>query len=72
MKLYQETIILTGKHIFKRWGKSGSTIKDANGATVSSKQYRLGILLKNFYSYAVWDLTEFNNRYGTNARAYKG
>ena len=27
----------------------------------------------DFYTYAVWDLTEFNNRYGTKyyARAYK-
>ena len=51
------------------------TIKDANGATVSSQTVPSGYSAKegDFYTYAVWDLTEFNNRYGTKyyARAYK-
>ena len=50
-------------------------IKDANGATVSSQPVPAGYAAKegDYYTYAVWDLTEFNKRYGTKyyARAYK-
>ncbi|WP_347089857.1 Spy0128 family protein, partial [Streptococcus parasanguinis] len=50
-------------------------IKDANGATVSSQPVPSGYSAKegDWYTYAIWDLTEFNNRYGTKyyARAYK-
>ena len=46
-----------------------------NGATVSSQTVPSGYAAKegDWYTYAVWDLTEFNNRYGTKyyARAYK-
>ena len=50
-------------------------IKDANGATVSSQPVPSGYSAKegDWYTYAIWDLTEFNKRYGTKyyARAYK-
>jgi len=50
-------------------------IKDANGATVSSQPVPAGYARKegDWYTYAIWDLTEFNKRYGTKyyARAYK-
>ena len=50
-------------------------IKDANGATVYSQPVPAGYSAKegDWYTYAIWDLTEFNKRYGTKyyARAYK-
>ena len=50
-------------------------IKDANGATVSSQPVPSGYAGKegDWYTYAIWDLTRFNERYGTKyyARAYK-
>ena len=50
-------------------------IKDANGATVSSQPAPAGYSAKegDYYTYAIWDLTRFNERYGTKyyARAYK-
>ena len=50
-------------------------IKDANGATVSSQTVPAGYSAKegDWYTYAIWDLTKFNERYGTKyyARAYK-
>ena len=50
-------------------------IKDANGATVSSQPVPAGYARKegDWYTYAIWDLTEFNKRYNRNyyARAYK-
>ena len=50
-------------------------IKDANGATVRSQTAPAGYSAKegDWYTYAIWDLTEFNKRYGTKyyARAYK-
>ena len=50
-------------------------IKDANGSTVSSQPVPAGYARKegDWYTYAIWDLTEFNKRYGTKyyARAYK-
>ena len=46
-----------------------------NGATVSSQTVPAGYQAKegDFYTYAIWDLTKFNERYGTKyyARAYK-
>ena len=49
-------------------------IRDANGATVSSQPVPAGYARKegDWYTYAIWDLTEFNKRYGTKyyARAY--
>ncbi|WP_176745964.1 Spy0128 family protein, partial [Streptococcus sp. HMSC061E03] len=46
-----------------------------NGATVRSQTVPSGYAAKegDYYTYAVWDLTEFNKRYGTKyyARAYK-
>ena len=46
-----------------------------NGATVASQTVPAGYQAKegNFYTYAIWDLTKFNERYGTKyyARAYK-
>ena len=51
------------------------TIQNPNGATVRSQTVPAGYARKegDYYTYAVWDLTEFNNRYGTKyyARAYK-
>ena len=48
---------------------------DPNGATVSSQPVPSGYQAKegDFYTYAIWDLTKFNERYGTKyyARAYK-
>ena len=48
---------------------------DPNGATVRSQTVPSGYQAKDgdYYTYAIWDLTEFNNRYGTKyyARAYK-
>ena len=48
---------------------------DPNGATVSSQTVPAGYAAKegDFYTYAIWDLTKFNERYGTKyyARAYK-
>ena len=48
---------------------------DPNGATVSSQAVPAGYSAKegDWYTYAIWDLTEFNKRYGTKyyARAYK-
>ena len=48
---------------------------DPNGATVSSQTVPAGYAAKegDWYTYAIWDLTEFNKRYNTNyyARAYK-
>ncbi len=48
---------------------------DPNGASVASQTVPAGYQAKegDFYTYAIWDLTEFNNRYGTKyyARAYK-
>ena len=48
---------------------------DPNGATVSSQTVPAGYQAKegDFYTYAIWDLTKFNERYGTKyyARAYK-
>ena len=50
-------------------------IKDANGATVRSQTVPAGYSAKegDWYTYAIWDLTKFNERYGTKyyARAYK-
>ncbi|RSK02713.1 Aggregation substance precursor [Streptococcus sp. A12] len=50
-------------------------IKDANGATVYSQPVPAGYSAKegDWYTYAIWDLTRFNERYGTKyyARAYK-
>ena len=50
-------------------------IKDANGAIVRSQTAPAGYSAKegDWYTYAIWDLTEFNKRYGTKyyARAYK-
>ncbi len=59
--------------------KDGETatpdMTDPNGATVRSQTVPAGYAAKegDWYTYAVWDLTEFNNRYGTKyyARAYK-
>ncbi|MFS9222035.1 SspB-related isopeptide-forming adhesin [Streptococcus australis] len=59
--------------------KDGETatpdMTNPNGATVSSQTVPSGYAAKegDWYTYAVWDLTEFNNRYGTKyyARAYK-
>jgi len=46
-----------------------------NGATVSSQTVPAGYQAKegDFYTYAIWDLTKYNERYGTKyyARAYK-
>ncbi|MFR4291027.1 MAG: Spy0128 family protein, partial [Streptococcus salivarius] len=48
---------------------------DPNGATVASQTVPAGYQAKegDFYTYAIWDLTKFNERYGTKyyARAYK-
>ncbi len=48
---------------------------DPNGATVSSQTVPAGYAAKegDWYTYAIWDLTKFNERYGTKyyARAYK-
>ncbi|WP_347112876.1 Spy0128 family protein, partial [Streptococcus parasanguinis] len=48
---------------------------DPNGATVSSQTVPAGYQAKegDFYTYAIWDLTKYNERYGTKyyARAYK-
>ena len=48
---------------------------DPNGASVSSQTVPAGYQAKegDFYTYAIWDLTKFNERYGTKyyARAYK-
>ncbi|MDU6912075.1 MAG: FctA domain-containing protein, partial [Streptococcus salivarius] len=48
---------------------------DPNGASVRSQTVPSGYSAKegDFYTYAIWDLTEFNKRYGTKyyARAYK-
>ena len=48
---------------------------DPNGATVSSQTVLPGYQAKegDWYTYAIWDLTKFNERYGTKyyARAYK-
>ena len=48
---------------------------DPNGASVSSQTVPAGYQAKegDFYTYAIWDLTKFNERYGTTyyARAYK-
>ena len=48
---------------------------DPNGASVRSQTVPSGYQAKegDFYTYAIWDLTEFNKRYGTKyyARAYK-
>ena len=40
---------------------------DPNGASVSSQTVPAGYQAKegDFYTYAIWDLTEFNKRYGT-------
>ena len=50
-------------------------IRDANGAAVSSQPVPAGYAAKegDWYTYAIWDLTEFNKRYSRNyyARAYK-
>ncbi|WP_368387817.1 Spy0128 family protein, partial [Streptococcus australis] len=50
-------------------------IKDANGATVSSKPVPAGYARKegDVYTYSIIDLTRFNERYNTNyyTRAYK-
>ena len=55
--------------------KATPEIKDANGATVSSQPVPAGYSAKegDWYTYAIWDLTRFNERYGTKyyARAYK-
>ena len=59
--------------------KDGETVDPAitnpNGAKVESQTVPSGYARKegDYYTYAVWDLTEFNNRYGTKyyARAYK-
>ena len=48
---------------------------DPNGASVRSQTVPSGYAAKegDFYTYAIWDLTKFNERYGTKyyARAYK-
>ena len=48
---------------------------DPNGATVSSQTVPAGYARKegDWYTYAIWDLTEFNKRYNTKyyVRAYK-
>ena len=48
---------------------------DPNGASVASQTVPAGYQAKegDFYTYAIWDLTEFNKRYNTKsyARAYK-
>ena len=48
---------------------------DPNGASVSSQPVPAGYAAKegDWYTYAIWDLTRFNERYGTKyyARAYK-
>ena len=48
---------------------------DPNGASVASQTVPAGYQAKegDFYTYAIWDLTKFNERYGTTyyARAYK-
>ena len=50
-------------------------IRDANGATVSSQPVPAGYARKegDWYTYAIWELTEFNKRYNRNyyVRAYK-
>ena len=51
------------------------TMDDPNGSTVSSQSVPAGYERKegDFYTYGIWDLTRFNERYHTNyyARAYK-
>ena len=51
------------------------TITNPNGAKVESQTVPSGYARKegDYYTYAIWDLTEFNKRYGTKyyARAYK-
>ena len=55
--------------------KATPGMKDPNGASVSSQTVPTGYAAKegDWYTYAIWDLTEFNKRYNTNyyARAYK-
>ncbi len=39
---------------------------DLNGASVSSQTVPAGYQAEgDFYTYAIWDLTRFNERYGT-------
>ena len=51
------------------------SMDDPNGSTVSSQTLPAGYERKegDFYTYGIWDLTKFNERYHTNyyARAYK-
>ncbi|WP_295334041.1 Spy0128 family protein, partial [uncultured Streptococcus sp.] len=51
------------------------TMDDPNGSAVSSQPVPAGYERKegDFYTYGIWDLTKFNERYHTNyyARAYK-
>ena len=51
------------------------TMDDPNGSAVSSQTLPAGYERKegDFYTYGIWDLTKFNERYHTNyyARAYK-
>ncbi|MBS5094218.1 MAG: YSIRK-type signal peptide-containing protein, partial [Streptococcus salivarius] len=51
------------------------TMDDPNGSSVSSQSVPAGYERKegDFYTYGIWDLTKFNERYHTNyyARAYK-
>ncbi|WP_195187375.1 Spy0128 family protein, partial [Streptococcus salivarius] len=55
--------------------KATPDMTDPNGATVRSQTVPSGYQAKDgdYYTYAIWDLTEFNKRYGTKyyARAYK-
>nr|WP_230311001.1 FctA domain-containing protein [Streptococcus salivarius] len=55
--------------------KATPEMTDPNGATVASQTVPAGYQAKegDFYTYAIWDLTKFNERYGTKyyARAYK-
>ncbi len=55
--------------------KATPDMTDPNGATVSSQTVPAGYAAKegDWYTYAIWDLTKFNERYGTKyyARAYK-
>ena len=55
--------------------EANPTMDDPNGSAVSSQTLPAGYERKegDFYTYGIWDLTRFNERYHTNyyARAYK-
>ena len=55
--------------------EAAPSMDDPNGSSVSSQSVPAGYERKegDFYTYGIWDLTKFNERYHTNyyARAYK-